>query len=243
MSSLLRTTSAFALSAALLVALPLSAEPLVKLEGGAPTAGGVVTAWSGSGTKIELTLRAGADAKAVADAIQAGVPKVKAKVQGGKIQVVGKAQAELLTALGAVDFGGGGDDLGQLAAAAGTGDDSGSGSSLRAKKATDLAKVMADQAATAEGKIVAITPGVFPNVVLTVQVMRGPTGPEAANIKKNSKVQFKSVLKLKGTAVDWADEDTQLNAGAWYLRVGDAVSVKFGKSEAGVYEALLIARK
>lgn len=228
------------LALALLWATPSFAEPLVKLDGGKPTPG-VVTAWTSSGTKVELTVKAGADAKAVADAIQAGVPKVKAKVQGGKVQVTGKAEAELLTALGGIDFGGG-DDLGQLAAAAGSGEDTGSGSSLRAKKATDLAKLLEDQATSAAGKVVAVTPGVFPNVVITVQVMRGPTGAESANIKKNSKVQFKNVLKMKGTAVDWSDEDTQLNAGAWYLKPNDNVRVKFGKSDKGVYEAVLIDR-
>jgi hypothetical protein len=230
------------LSAALLSPVLAFAEPLVKMEGGKPTAGGVVTAWKSSGPKVELTLKAGADAKAVADAIQAGVPKVKAKVQGGKVQVTGKAEAELLTALGGIDLGGG-DDLTQLAAAAGSGDDSGgSGSSLRAKKAADLAKLLEDAASSAAGKVVAVTPGAFPNVVITVQIMRGPTGAEAANIKKNGKIQFKNVLKMKGGAVDWADEDTQINAGAWYLRANDNVRIKFGQSDNGVYEAVLIDR-
>jgi len=233
------TISRYIMSAALLLAVPAFAEPLVKLEGGKPTPG-VVSAWSGSGNKIELTLRAGADAQAVADAIKAGVPKVNAKVQGGKILVTGKTQDELLNALGSVDFGG--DDLGALAAAANAGDDSGSGSSLRAKKATDLAKLLEDQASSAAGKVVSIAPGTFPNVVVTVQVMRGPTGAEAATIKKNAKIQFKPVLKMKGAAIDWADEDTQYNAGAWYLRAGDSVRVKFGKNDKGVYQAVLIDR-
>lgn len=235
MSSISRT----ALALALLTASPAFAEPLVVMDGG-KAAPGVIIAWKGSGTKVELTVKAGADAKAVADAIQAGVPKVKAKVQGGKVQVTGKAEADLLTALAGIDFGG--DDIGQLAAAAAGGEDSGGGSSLRAKKAGDLAKLLEDQATSVAGKVVSVTPGAFPNVVVTVQVMRGPTGAESANIKKNSKIQFKNVLKLKGSAVDWADEDTQLNAGAWYLKPNDTVRIKFGKSDKGVYEAVLIDR-
>lgn len=235
MSSISRT----ALALALLTAGPAFAEPLVVMDGG-KAAPGVITAWKGSGTKVELTVKAGADAKAVADAIQAGVPKVKAKVQGGKVQVTGKAEADLLAALAGIDFGG--DDIGQLAAAAAGGEDSGGGSSLRAKKAGDLAKLLEDQATSVAGKVVSVTPGTFPNVVVTVQVMRGPTGAESANIKKNSKIQFKNVLKLKGAAIDWADEDTQLNAGAWYLEPNDNVRIKFGKSDKGVYEAVLIDR-
>lgn len=225
--------------AGLVLAGPVLAEPLVKMEGGKATPG-VVTAWTGSGPKVELTVKEGTDAKAVAEAINAGVPKVKAKVQGGKIVVTGKAEAELLPALGGIDFGG--EDLGALAAAASGGDEGGSGSSLRAKKAADLAKLLEDQATSAAGKVVSVTQEKFPNVVVTVQIMRGPTGAEAANIKKNAKIQFRPVLKQKSGAVDWADEDTQYNAGAWYLRAGDSVKVKFGKSDKGVYEAVLIDR-
>ena len=81
------------------------AEPLVKMEGGAAKPG-VVTAWSGSGTQVELTVKDGADAAAVAKAIEKGVEKVKAKVKAGKVVVTGKSQDDLLKALGGVDFGG-----------------------------------------------------------------------------------------------------------------------------------------
>src|SRR5688572_26199359 len=92
-----------------------SAEPLVKMENGKASPG-VVTSWSGTGDKVELTLQEGADAKAVAEAIQGAVPKVKAKVQGGKVVVTGKSQDELLKGLSEVDLGG--DDFGALAEAA-----------------------------------------------------------------------------------------------------------------------------
>lgn len=226
--------------ASALVALPLAAlagEALVKMDGDKPTPG-VVTAWSGSGTKVELTVKDGADAKVVADAIQAGVDKVKAKVQGGKVVVTGKPQDELLKALAGVELGG--EDIGALAqAAAGTDD---AGSSLRAKKAGDLAKLFADQATTLVGKVTAVEPGKFPEVVVTVQVLRAPSGPEANTLRKGAKIKFKPVYKMKGSAVELGDEDTQQNLGAYYLRANDQVRVKFGKSNQGTYEAIIIDR-
>lgn len=226
---------------ALAFAVAALAEPLVKMDGGKPSPG-VVTAWSGTGDKVELTVKDGADAKAVAAAIQSGVEKVKAKVQGGKVVVTGKPMDDLLKALGGVDFGGG-DDFGALAAAAGESDDSGSGSSLRAKKAADLAKLFADQKNTALGKVVSVKPGAFPKSVVIVQVLRGPTGPEGAKIRKGAKIAFTPVLKMKGAAVDWSDEDTQLNAGAWYMRANDKVRIKLGKEDKGGFEAELIDRE
>src|SRR5262245_23750628 len=93
---------------ALGVAAVAFADPLVKMEGGKPSPS-VVTAWSGSGDKVELTVKDGADAKAVAKAIEGGVEKVKAKVQGGKVVVTGKPMEDLLKSLGGIDFGGGED--------------------------------------------------------------------------------------------------------------------------------------
>src|SRR5262249_47355777 len=133
------------------------AEPLVKMEGGAAKPN-IVTAWSSSGPKVELTLKDGVDAQAVASAIEGGVEKVKAKVQGGKVVVLGKAEAELLPALAAVDFGGG-DDLGALAKNAASGGDSESGSSLRAKKTVDLQAMFKDQAISAQGTVADVSEG------------------------------------------------------------------------------------
>lgn len=215
------------------------AEPLVQMNGG-KAAPGVVTSWSGSGDKVELTVKDGTDAKAVAEAIQSGVPKVKAKVQAGKVVVTGKSQDELLKALADVDFGG--DDFGALAAAASEGDE-GSGSSLRAKKTAELAKVFADQTTTALGKVTAVKAGAFPNATVTVQVLRGPTGAAGTKVKKGAKIAFTPVLKKKGAAIDWTDENTQLNAGAWYLKAGDKVRVKLGKESKGGFEAEIIDRE
>jgi hypothetical protein len=212
------------------------AEPLVKMDGGKP-APGVVTAWSGSGDKVELTVKDGADPKAVADAIQSGVPKVKAKVQAGKVVVTGKSQDDLLKALSGVEFGG--EDFGALAQAASE-SDSGSGSSLRAKKAADLAKLFNDQKDTALGQVVSVDTSKAPKVMVTVQILRGPTGDLGQKIRKGAKITFVPVMKMKGTAPDTSDEDTALNMKAKDFKAKDKVRVKIGKEVDGSFEAVLI---
>jgi hypothetical protein len=229
----LRAVSALAL--ALFFPLSALAEPLVKLEGDKPTPG-VVTAWSAAGNKVELTVREGTDPKTVADAIQAGVEKVKARVQAGKVVVTGRAEADLLKALATVDLGG---DLGALAMA--EGDDS--GSSLRAKKSEDLAKIFADQKSTAIGSVVSVTQGTFPDVTVVVQVVRGPTGPEGAKVKKGARITFRPTFKRAANGkLDIDDADNQTNLSAWSLRARDQVRVKLGKETKDGFEAALIDR-
>ncbi|MCK6544623.1 hypothetical protein L6R52_02040 [Myxococcota bacterium] len=217
-----------------------SAEPLVKMEGDKP-APGVVTSWSSSGNKVELTLKDGTDAAAVAAAIEGGVDKVKAKAQGNKVVVIGKAEADLLKALASVELGG--DDLGALAAAGGGGDEADSGSSLRAKKTVDLAKLMKDQATSAQGSVVEAGGTTFPNAEITLNVTRAPTGELGKDIRKGKKIKLKPIFKMKGAAIDWSDENTVTNAGAWYFQKGDKIFVKLGKGANGAYEAEIITRQ
>lgn len=216
------------------------AEPLVKMDGNTAKPG-VVTAWSSSGTRVELTVRNGADPQAVASAIEGGVEKVKAKVTAGKVVVIGKPEAELLPALAQVDFGGG-DELGALAQNAGNSGDSDSGSSLRAKKTVDVAALFKDQAITAQGTVSEVTPGKFPETEVTIYILRGPTGELGKDVHKGKKIKFKPVFKLRNKQVDWADEANQLNIGAWYLQKNDKVFVKIGRGADGSYEATILSR-
>jgi hypothetical protein len=218
----------------------VEAEPLVKMDGGAAKPN-IVTAWSSSGQKVELTIKDGVDAQAVASAIEGGVDKVKAKVSGGKVVVLGKAEADLLPALAQVDFGGG-DDLGALAKNAASGSDTDSGSSLRAKKTVDLDKMFKDQAVTAQGTVADVSEGKFPNAVVTVSIVRAPSGELGKDIRKGKKIKFKTAFKVKGKDIDWSDENNQMNAGAWYLQKNDKVFVKIGKGQNGEYEATIITR-
>lgn len=215
------------------------AEPLVTMEGGT-TKPGVVTAWSGADKKIELTLKAGADANAVAAAISANVDKAKTKVSGGKVLVLGLAEADLLKALAEVNFGE--DDLGALAAAAASDESVDSGSSLRAKKTADLDKIFKDQKVTALGQVVAVEGNKLTDVVVSVKILRAPTGDLAKTIRKGGTVKFKPVLKMNGANPDLSDANTQLNLGAYYLEKGDKVQVKIGADQKGTYAAEIITR-
>jgi hypothetical protein len=217
------------------------AEPLVKMDGGKAKPG-VVTAWSGSGKKVELTLEDGADAGAVAAAIEANVERVRCKVRGGKVLVIGKTQDDLLAAIAKVELGDGGGDLDLLASAAA--DESfDSGSSLRAKKTAELSKLLKDRATVAEGKVVAVQTGKFPAVRVQVRILRGPTGALGKDVRKGKTLTFEPKMAMKGGAPDLSDVPTQTNLGANYLEAGDRVKIKVGAAKKGdLYEAILITR-
>lgn len=234
-----RLTLALSVACVLLAGSAL-AEPLITMSGGKASPG-VVTAWSGSGKKITLTVKSGVDASAVASSIESNVDRVKAKVSGGKVLVIGKTQDELLKALADVDFGGD-DDLGALAAAAMSDDDSDSGSSLRAKKTAKQDKMFRDRATVAMGKVVGVKAGTFPSVTVSVRVLRGPTGALGKDIRKGKTIAFTPVVKMKDGNPDLKDDDARTNLGAWYLEKGDRVQVKIGKKVGTTYEAVLISR-
>lgn len=235
------SVAGWAVALALLVGLDMraGADPLVVMEGGKPKPG-VVSAWKGSGKKVELTVKQGADANAVASAIGSGVEKVKAKVTAGKVVVTGKTEAELLPLLAGIDVGDEG--LGALAAAAMGGDELDSGSSLRAKKTADLDKLFKDQATSAQGKVVGVGGDKFPNAVVEVKILKGPTGDLATKVRKGQTVKFKPMLKMKDGRVDLEDGATQTNLGAWYLEKGDSVRVKISAEKDGAFEAEYISR-
>jgi len=226
------------LVAALSLTCAAHAEPLLN-KGGKP---GVITAWEGSGKKILLTVKDGVDPKQVAETISDNLDRVKVKVKGGKVQVKGKTKAELLEALEDVDFGE--DDFGALAEAAAEEDDEdGSGSSLRAKKAADLAKLFKNEKVTAIGRVLKVRQGSFPHTTVVVQILRGPKGALGKKIRKGKKTAFVPTLTMTGKTPNWSHEDTQLNAGAWFLRAGDKVRIKIGKKMGKTFEALIIDRQ
>ncbi len=219
---------------------PAFADALVVMKGGRAHPG-IVTSWTGSGRRITLGIKTGEDAHAVADAIRDNLERAKVKVRAGKILVIGKSERDLLRALADIDFGK--DDLGAVAAAAMDYDDFGSGSSLRAKKTADLAKLLGDRKTTAMGRVRSVSWGkVFPAMVVEVQILRGPVGPLGKQLRKGKKVNFIPVLKTKGGAIDWTDENTQINLGARYLKRGDKVRIKIGAQKKNAYEAELISR-
>lgn len=232
---------ALALGAALTVSSVALAEPLVTMADGAAQPG-VVTEWSGKGKKVTLSVKDGADAAAVAEAIESGVDRVRVKVAGGKILVIGKTQDDLLAALAEVDFGGG-DDLGLLAAAS-LDDGIDSGSSLRAKKTGDLKKLFKDRATVARGQVVGVRTGAFPKVIVKVRILSGPTGELGKTIRKGKTIAFVPAFEMnKKGKPKLSDTETQTNLGAYFMKKGDRVKVKVGQAlKKGRYEAVVITR-
>jgi hypothetical protein len=201
----------------------------------------LVTAWSAEGKKVTLTLEGGADANEVASAIQSKVEGVKqAKVAGGKVIVVGLAEADLVKAMSGVELGG--DDIGALAAASLGDDDEGSGSSLRAKRTAKLNEMFKDRATVAKGTVVSVEGQTFPKTKVKVKVIAGPSGEASKNVRKGQVITFVPQIAMKGTAPDYADENTLVNVGAWYFMPNDKVQVKVGKETSGAYEAVVISR-
>lgn len=216
------------------------AEPLVKLEGGQAKPG-VVTEWQDEGDKVTLSVKSGTDPQAVADAIKNSVPRVRTKVQGGKVVVTGRPKDELLKALSEVDFGEG--DLDALASAALTDEDEGSGSSLRAKKTADLEKLFKNKDKLVVAQVVGVSYGPFPEATVTVKVIANPTGELGKKIARGDNIKVVPVLKKKGAAPDFSDDNTQNNAGAWYLKKKDKVRILIGKEVKGGFEATVIDRE
>lgn len=223
-----------------LVASTAFAQALISMEGGKPKPG-LVTAWKGSGKKVELTVKKGTDASEVADAVQAKVDGVKkTKVVGGKVLVIGLTEADLLKGMDGVELGG--DDIGALAMASLGDEDEGSGSSLRAKKTAKVNKLFKDRKTVAKGVVVSVGGKKFPLSAVKVRVLSGPTGPLGKKVRKGKTVVFHPKIQMKGGAPDLSDDLTQVNIGAWYFEAKDRVTIKIGKEVKGGFEAEVISR-
>ncbi len=221
------------------------AEPLVRMEDDTPKPG-VVTEWEAKGKKkVLLTVREDVDPKDVAEQIATDVPKVRAKVRGGKVQVVGKDEGTLLKALSEVEYGEE-DDGDDAFAAAEIGEDDalGSGSSMRAKKVAELEALLADQTTVALGRVVKVGHGAFPEATVWVRIIRGPKGALGEAVKKGRTLAFSPNLArgADGT-IDWSNSQTQANAGAWFLAAQDQVRVKIGAKRGDGFTAEIIARQ
>ena len=239
-------TAAFAATlAAALVATALvttgTAAPLVKLDNGKPVPS-VITEWSANGKKVELTLAPDTDPGTVAAAIEASVDRVRAKVKGGKVLVLGKTADDLLPLLAGIDLDQEENDLDTLAAASLETDEVDSGSSLRAKKKADLETLLNDRQATAVGQVVSVTRGAFPQAEVRIRILSAPTGPLRRRVQKGKTLSFVPLLKRKAGAVDFEDTQTQTNLGAYFLRKGDRVKILVGQAPSGRITAQLITR-
>ena len=94
--------------------------------------------------------------------------------------------------------------------------------------------------------IAGVTGAVGQEMLACLEARQFPVGalkPLASARSAGKTVRFRPQIKKKGGAVDWKDDDTQLNAGAWFLRKGDKVRVKIGKAAGKAVEAVIIVRQ
>lgn len=201
----------------------------------------VVTAWSADGREVELSLRGDADPAAVADAIEAGIDRVKAKVRAGRVVVIGKSLEELLPLLAVIDVGGG-DSLAELDQLAAVDTELGSGSSLRAKLEAERESAFADPEQTLVAQVVDVDPAAYPRVRLRLRVLQSPRGDLKKAAPRGRTILVVPHIPSDDGHVKWGDPATRMNAGAFYLQPKDRVRVRISGGADGVFVAEAIAR-
>jgi hypothetical protein len=241
--SLTRTAfGVLAFAVAALVAIAVArAETLVVVndDGVQPQ---VVTAWTADGREVELSVRGDADPAEVADAIESGIDRVKAKVRAGRVVVIGKSLEELLPLLAVIEVGGG-ESLAELDQLAAIDTELGSGSSLRAKLKAEREAAFADPETTLVAQVVDVDPAAYPRTRLKLRVLRSPRGKELKKAApRGSTILVVPHIPSDDGRVSWDDPATRMNAGAYYLQPKDRVRVRISGGEDGVFVADAIAR-
>jgi len=119
------------------------------------------------------------------------------------------------------------------------------GGSIRAKREVDpeIAKRKKDKR-NLEGKVEEIKTGKFPNVAVKIKILKAAKEGEGKKVKRNESLVVVPQLKVDAGNVAMADPGTRLNAGAFYLQVGDKVLVRLGENTKGkLWKAEYIERK
>jgi hypothetical protein len=207
--------------AALFAAAPAGADPVVG-PGGVP---GVATAWRSADGATRLTIDGDFDPNAVAEAIRAGVPGAKVRVDGAAVTVRGVAQAELLTALEGIEVDSSVDDVdAMLSALQNPGGDDGSGSSIRAGKRVTFDAVSGPPGPIVFGEVTKVKRGKYPLVLISVKLSKSPEAEQGP--KRGSTIRVLPFVKAKNGVVDSTHAQSQLNVGAWYAQRGDQVRLR-----------------
>lgn len=201
----------------------------------------VVTAWEADGREVILSVRGDANPAEVASAIESGIDRVKAKVRSGRVVVLGKSLEELLPLLAVVEVGEQGSlaELDQLAAVDA---DFGSGSSLRAKRRAATDAAFADPATTLVGQVLGVEYADYPRTRVKLRVLRSPRGDLETVAARGRVIEVVPHIPRIDGRVQWDQEVTQMNAGAWYLEPKDRVRVRLGMTDDGKLVAEAIAR-
>lgn len=193
------------------VSLPVAAETIVAADA-KPS---VATAWRSEGDTVILTVKSGFSPTDVADAIRRGIPRVIASPAEGEVRVKGIDQDALLLALERIEVDPELDDIDEMFAAIRTGPeetvDEGSGSSIRATRATGDAKAPP----VVTGQVKSVHHKRFPLVAVTLVLETGAGDLEAG--------QSLTIVPVIGEP---SGPLAEKNLAAWYARPGDRIRVE-----------------
>ncbi len=209
---------------------PLAHADPVVAPGGKP---GAALKWTQKGKVTTLELGEDFDAADVAQAIQKSVKGASAKASGTKVTVSGVDAKALLTALEKIDVEPVNDDVDAMLSAMQNpgGEEEGSGSSIRASKATDFSDVIGAQTGLITAKVTKVKKRRFPFVMLQMRVTKTPKGFKA--LKRGQRIKVVPHLKLKKGQIVPDNKMTKLNLGAWYAHPGDRVQLRLKKAPKG----------
>ncbi len=233
----LRSLAVVIASMSFVAAVAQAAETLVVAEGAGVYKPGLAQSWSVEGDKVTFVLAPDADGKQIASELLARLPGAKVDLAGKDLVVSGVAPAALLEQLALLLVGGGQDPLASLAALGGTastGEQLEAGGSIRASKPTPVAALFAaepDANDKYEAQVMEVSSRAYPEVALKLKIRRAATASAAAVKLAAGRVVECTVLlaRSKRGEVDFTDETTRRNLGAYYLKKGDRVLVRFAQ--------------
>jgi hypothetical protein len=119
------------------------------------------------------------------------------------------------------------------------------GGSIRAKKAVDLDRTTRlKDVKNLQAKVVKVKKGAFPLVALVVKITKSAKEGAGKELKKNTQITIiPKYQKASDGAVDLAQAETLLNAGAYFLLPGDKIMLRVAKTRGALLEAEYLERK
>jgi hypothetical protein len=138
------------------------------------------------------------------------------------------------------------DFLGELASLGGAmlEGDIDAGGSIRAKRPVDRRTKKAQKdPRNIQARVEHVSLGTFPMVAVKVKITKIGAKAKSLKLKRNQNVIMVPIFKVKGKVVDFGEEDSRRNAGAYYLKRGDKVFLRLTVSNKGIWNGHLIGRK
>jgi len=94
-----------------------------------------------------------------------------------------------------------------------------------------------------QARVDAVKTGSFPNVALRVTVLRPAKRGPARAIRIQTSLVVVPRLRMQGAQADMNDPATRTNAGAYYIKVGDHVTLRLGERPGSFWIADQIERR